>query len=202
MRQSGPGADQRNHARDLLYVPPANNPVRHPGNIRKDGRPVHASHRAAKSGPRHQESRVPSLWPTSLPFATHSLAPRTPPPIPGQTSTLSSAVSLEAHMFTPSIGVAIDPDGQASEQLMSASRSKLPIFGRVPLDGLRRPRIALASSHRTEVELTAWMHVHLRVLTIPVDDPDSLDDLETEVLHALDPPLNLAKLATTPVRSG
>jgi hypothetical protein len=51
-----------------------------------------------------------------------------------------------------------------------------------------------------EVQLTRWMHAHLRVIAIPVANPDSLDDLETEILAELDPPLNLAKVAKTPLR--
>ena len=45
-----------------------------------------------------------------------------------------------------------------------------------------------------EVHLTRWMHAHLQVIAIPVADVDTLGDLETEILAALDPPLNLAKV--------
>ena len=51
-----------------------------------------------------------------------------------------------------------------------------------------------------EVELTRWMHAHLRVNTIPVADPDTLDALEPALLAELDPPLNLAKVPKTPLR--
>jgi hypothetical protein len=51
-----------------------------------------------------------------------------------------------------------------------------------------------------EEQLTRWMHAHLRVIPIPVADVDTLDRLESEVLTELDPPLNLAKLAKTPLR--
>ncbi|WP_261773872.1 DUF6884 domain-containing protein [Rhodococcoides corynebacterioides] len=51
-----------------------------------------------------------------------------------------------------------------------------------------------------EVGLTQWMHVHLRVVAIPVAHADTLDSLETEILSELDPPLNLAKVAKTPLR--
>lgn len=63
----------------------------------------------------------------------------------------------------------------------------------------------LASAHGLpaidEVGLTQWMHAHLRVIAIPVDDPDILDDVETEILTELDPPLNLAKVSKTPLRT-
>jgi hypothetical protein len=51
-----------------------------------------------------------------------------------------------------------------------------------------------------EVELTRWMHAHLRVVPIPVADADTLGDLETAILADLDPPLNLAKVSKTPLR--
>lgn len=51
-----------------------------------------------------------------------------------------------------------------------------------------------------ELELTRWMHAHLSVVTIPVADPDTLDDLESALLAELDPPLNLAKVPKTQLR--
>jgi hypothetical protein len=51
-----------------------------------------------------------------------------------------------------------------------------------------------------EARLTEWMHQHLRLVTVVVDDADALDELETAVLAALDPPLNLAKMPRTPIR--
>lgn len=52
-----------------------------------------------------------------------------------------------------------------------------------------------------EALLTAWMHAHLKVLAIPVPNADTLGDVETEILAELDPPLNLAKVAKTPLRA-
>ncbi len=52
-----------------------------------------------------------------------------------------------------------------------------------------------------ETYLTSWMHTHLRVVAVPVDDADVLDGLETEILATLDPPLNLAKMPKSAVRS-
>lgn len=51
-----------------------------------------------------------------------------------------------------------------------------------------------------ELALTAWMHEHLRVVAIPVDDPDTLGQVETRVLEVIDPPLNLDKMARTDLR--
>jgi hypothetical protein len=52
-----------------------------------------------------------------------------------------------------------------------------------------------------EDELTAWMHQHLWVLAIPFEDADTLAELESDVLRALDPPLNLDKVAKNPLRA-
>lgn len=40
------------------------------------------------------------------------------------------------------------------------------------------------------------MHDHLRVITLPVDDADTLGGLESAVLELMDPPLNLDKGST------
>lgn len=52
-----------------------------------------------------------------------------------------------------------------------------------------------------EEHLTTWMHDHLRVIAVPVADADALDRLETAVLAALEPPLNLAKMPKSAVRA-
>ncbi|GGK83552.1 hypothetical protein GCM10011509_35010 [Ornithinimicrobium pekingense] len=51
-----------------------------------------------------------------------------------------------------------------------------------------------------EARLTLWMHAHLRIVLIPVANPHTLDDLESDILRELDPPLNLAKVPGTPLR--
>lgn len=51
-----------------------------------------------------------------------------------------------------------------------------------------------------ETALTAWMHEHLRVVAVPVDDADTLGEVETEVLALLDPPLNLDKRPRSELR--
>jgi hypothetical protein len=52
-----------------------------------------------------------------------------------------------------------------------------------------------------EEHLTEWMHRHLRVIAVPVQDADTLDGLETQVLADLDPPINLAKMPKSEVRA-
>ncbi|MFX0538183.1 GIY-YIG nuclease family protein [Ornithinimicrobium sp. Y1847] len=52
-----------------------------------------------------------------------------------------------------------------------------------------------------EVELTRWMHAHLSVVAVPVADVDTLEALESEILTEVDPPLNLAQVSKTPLRT-
>lgn len=51
-----------------------------------------------------------------------------------------------------------------------------------------------------EPGLTAWMHEHLRLIAVPVDDADTLGDVETEVLQQLNPALNLDQVARNALR--
>ena len=63
------------------------------------------------------------------------------------------------------------------------------------------PSVAFLYRALDEVLLTAWMHDHLRVIPLPVADADTLGRIETAVLSSLDPPLNLSKMAASPIRS-
>lgn len=49
--------------------------------------------------------------------------------------------------------------------------------------------------------LTAWMAEHLEIVIAPHDDRSQLAAVEHAVLQALDPPLNLDQMPTTPVRA-
>jgi hypothetical protein len=78
--------------------------------------------------------------------------------------------------------------------------------GRHEFSTFRRSLGSILASARGEREidegaLTDWMYEHLRVVAIPVDDGDVLDGLETGVLVALDPPLNLQKMRPSDVRA-
>jgi len=52
-----------------------------------------------------------------------------------------------------------------------------------------------------EQALTNWMHLHLRLIAVPVADADTLGAVETEVLTDLNPPLNLDKVRRDPRRT-
>jgi hypothetical protein len=58
--------------------------------------------------------------------------------------------------------------------------------------------LALALENRPG--LSEWMEAHLRVITVPVPDADQLGEVESVVLAALDPPLNLRGRPSSPVR--
>jgi hypothetical protein len=59
---------------------------------------------------------------------------------------------------------------------------------------------AAGSTAINEDKLTSWMHAHLRLVAVIVEDADALGGLETGVLAALNPPLNLDKMPTNPLR--
>jgi hypothetical protein len=44
------------------------------------------------------------------------------------------------------------------------------------------------------------MHCHLRLIPVPVADADTLGEVETAVLTALNPPLNIDKVGKNPLR--
>jgi hypothetical protein len=58
----------------------------------------------------------------------------------------------------------------------------------------------LQMRHVDDPALTRWMEAHLRVVTAPVNDADTLMEVESSVLARLDPPLNLSGRPSTPVR--
>ncbi|WP_375335370.1 GIY-YIG nuclease family protein [Micromonospora sp. CP22] len=52
-----------------------------------------------------------------------------------------------------------------------------------------------------ENHLTNWMYDHLRVITVPCDDADTLGRLEEAVLGEMDPVLNLKGMSRTAIRA-
>lgn len=120
--------------------------------------------------------------------------------------------------LTRGLGHRVEPGlvyaGLAGATRKGGSRSSHTLLGRIAtmhlgtrarMSTLRRSLgsiLASADGWTTidETRLSAWMHAHLRVVTILVDNADTLDHLESTVLAALDPPLNLAKVPKTPAR--
>ena len=49
--------------------------------------------------------------------------------------------------------------------------------------------------------VSAWMRVHLRIVTAPYNDRDQLAEVEHALLERIDPPLSLMGMPLTPVRA-
>lgn len=67
------------------------------------------------------------------------------------------------------------------------------------LAAILRPVLSLTSED--DPQLSIWISTHLRVAAVPVPDADRLGEIETAVLDALDPPLNLRGRPPTPIRT-
>jgi len=98
------------------------------------------------------------------------------------------------------------PSGQRSKNTLWLRIATMHLAGKHEFSTLRRTlgAILAAVQGRTRVdecELTKWMRAHLRVVLVPFDDRDELGRLEKRVLAALDPPLNLQGMASTPLRT-
>ncbi|CAB4922405.1 unannotated protein [freshwater metagenome] len=97
------------------------------------------------------------------------------------------------------------PSGKQSGSTLWKRLSRDHLGKRATKSTLRRLLGSLrasAFSHREvdEAELTQWMQDHLQVSTFPVEDRDGLKKLETSVLVALDPPLNVDEMPPTALR--
>lgn len=89
--------------------------------------------------------------------------------------------------------------GRKSTNTLWSRIRGMHLAGRHDFSTFRLSLGAILANARHEAEinedrLTMWMHQHLRVVTIAVHDADALNELETEVLQRLDPPLNLNKV--------
>lgn len=98
------------------------------------------------------------------------------------------------------------PSGSVSSNTLWSRITSMHLGRRHSASTLRRTLgSALAASFGwstiDEARLTEWMHEHLRVVAVPYDDPDTLGHMETAVLEAIDPPLNLQGMPRTPLRT-
>jgi hypothetical protein len=97
------------------------------------------------------------------------------------------------------------PSGKRSPSTLWSRIAGNHLGGNHESSTLRRSLLALLAGpdggdHPDEGSLTAWMQAHLRVIAVPHEDRDSLAALEAVVLTALDPPLNLRAMPSTPLR--
>ena len=97
------------------------------------------------------------------------------------------------------------PSGQRSKNTLWLRITTMHLAGNHEFSTFRRTLGAIlaaadGSSRVNEEELSAWMHKHLRVVAVPFADRDELGRLEKRVLAAIDPPLNLKGMESTPLR--
>lgn len=112
---------------------------------------------------------------------------------------------IEPGLIYAGLAGATQSGGSASSNTLWGRIATMHLGGRHEFSTLRRSIgsiLARTFEQPTidEEQLTRWMHAHLRVVTIPVADADSLGELESAVLTELDPPLNLAKVPANPLR--
>jgi hypothetical protein len=97
------------------------------------------------------------------------------------------------------------PSGTRSQSTLWLRIATMHLAGSHEFSTFRRTLGAIhasasGSSRVNEEALSTWMSEHLRVVTVPFTDRDELGKLETRVLKALDPPLNLQGMTTSDVR--
>ena len=69
---------------------------------------------------------------------------------------------------------------------------------RLTLAAILQPPVAGALD---EAAVTEWMKSHLSIAALPMSGGDAIDEIETAVLAILNPPLNIAKRPSTPLRA-
>lgn len=97
------------------------------------------------------------------------------------------------------------PAGKRSSGTLWTRIAGMHLGGPAGLSTFRRSLAAalvqvLALAGENGPGLSEWMEAHLRVITVPVPDADRLGEVESVVLAALDPPLNLRGRPSSPVR--
>lgn len=192
-------------------------------------RPTHASATSADSGSRAPEPALAgegdgagltrALSDRAQALSPEALMNRGDGPLqkPGLYSWWVDA--LGAAELSAGLGVAIPPGliyaGQAgATRWPSGKRSGNTLWSRIvgmhlggsaefstfrrSLAAILRPILGLHSED--DPRLSAWIDAHLRVIAVPVDDADRLGEIESVVLAALDPPLNLLGRQPTAIR--
>lgn len=97
------------------------------------------------------------------------------------------------------------PSGKRSKNSLWLRIATMHLAGRHEFSTFRRTLGAIlagvsGSTEVNEQELSEWMREHLQIVAVPFDDRDELGRLEKRVLSALDPPLNLQGMSSTPLR--
>ncbi|AEV71520.1 hypothetical protein MycrhN_0890 [Mycolicibacterium rhodesiae NBB3] len=121
---------------------------------------------------------------------------------------LSRGLALEVKpglIYAGLAGATRWPSGQRSNNTLWLRIMTMHLGGNHEFSTFRRTLGAIVAQANgvTQIDedgLTRWMHSHLRLVTIPFDDRDSLGRLERDVLAELDPPLNLQHMNPTAIR--
>ncbi|MBX7435453.1 hypothetical protein JDV09_25655 [Mycobacterium sp. Y57] len=97
------------------------------------------------------------------------------------------------------------PSGKRSQNTLWLRITTMHLGGSHEFSTFRRTIGAILASadgatRVDEERVTRWMNDHMRVVTTPYDDRDTLGQIEKRVLEALDPPLNLQGMQPTPLR--
>lgn len=95
--------------------------------------------------------------------------------------------------------------GRASNNTLWGRLAGMHLGARSDFSTFRRSLEAIlaarpGSPHPDEQALTEWMRRHLKIIAVPVPGRDALGGIESDVLGALDPPLNSAKVSRTSTR--
>jgi hypothetical protein len=122
---------------------------------------------------------------------------------------LSNGLGLSAQpglIYSGSAGATRWPSGKRSTNTLWSRIAGMHLGGRHEFSTFRRTLGSiLAAANGSEAidedALTDWMSRHLSVRTAVCADADTLGRLESEVLSAIDPPLNLQGMTNTPTRS-
>ncbi|MDT0166473.1 hypothetical protein Q9R32_12990 [Actinotalea sp. AC32] len=113
-------------------------------------------------------------------------------------------LTISAGLVYAGLAGAARASGDLSTNTLRGRLVGMHLGGRVRFSTFRRTLMAILLQAPAgvwdEASLTQWMERHLSVVTLPVSDARALGALESEVLLALDPPLNLSKVQPTAVR--
>lgn len=97
------------------------------------------------------------------------------------------------------------PSGTASGSTLRKRLSAQHVRGRRSVSTFRRTLGAVLDLARgtpiTRPELTVWIHEHLAVVPMVVEDAETLGELEEQVVRQLQPPLNLDHAGPSDVRA-
>jgi Family of unknown function (DUF6884)/GIY-YIG catalytic domain len=97
------------------------------------------------------------------------------------------------------------PSGKSSGSTLWTRIAGMHLVGAAEFSTFRRSLAAILSSvlglvSENDPQLSVWINAHLTVVTVPVPDADRLGEIESTVLDALDPPLNLRGRRQSAVR--